>query len=330
MVRDLKIHPKVSFDVNPTSLQVEENLLRMGLLEFFMQAGARIHEPGCNGCIGMGQAPSTGGISLRTVPRNFPGRSGAENDKVYLCSPETATASALMGVITDPRTLSFEYPHFEEPKSCIINDSLLVPPPEDGSDIELVKGPNIAGLPELLPLPSPLEIPVMIKVGDNISTDEIMPAGANVLPWRSNIPEISKFVFSAVDNTFHDRAILCQEGGFAIVGGENYGQGSSREHAALAPRFLGLRVVIAKSFARIHWQNLVDYGIVPLIFDSKEDYDHIDQDDTLFIPNIKEAIKNQTRIDVENKTKGETYVTDINLSDRQKKAVLAGSFLNLA
>lgn len=330
MLRGRRVHERVSLDINPTSLEIEENLLKAGLLEELMKAGARIHEPGCNGCIGMGQAAPTKGISLRTVPRNFPGRSGSKHDLVYLCSPETATASAITGVITDPRSLDFPYPIYAEPQTWIINTSLLVPPLKDGTQVKLIKGPNIKGLPPLTPVPENLEIPVIIKVGDNISTDEIMPAGARVLPYRSNIPKISHFVFSAVDTTFYARAMQNQKTGFAIVAGDNYGQGSSREHAALAPRYLGLKLVLARSFARIHWQNLVDYGIVTLKFEDPADWDKISQGDMLFVPEIEEAIRNERQVKIINKTKNETYLTDIDLSDRQKKAVLAGSLLSLA
>jgi len=201
---------------------------------------------------GMGQAPATGRISLRTVPRNFPGRSGTKEDQVYLCSPETAVASALTGRITDPRRLGMAYPKFKEPETLILNVDMLVQPPEDGGSVALEKGPNIAPLPRYDPLPATIEGPVLLRVGDNISTDEIMPAGEQVLPYRSNIPAISKFVFAQVDNTYHDRALQYVRSGSFIVGGRNYGQGSSREHAAIAPRYLGVKAVIAKSFARIH------------------------------------------------------------------------------
>ena len=329
MLKNQKIHEKVSYDVNPSTRQVLENLINMGLLQEFVKTGARVHEPGCNGCIGMGQAPPTGGISLRTVPRNFPGRSGTKDDEVYLCSPETATASALTGVITDPRTLKTSYPRYVEPATIIINKKMLVPPPKKCISIDLRKGPNIKSLPQFSKLPDTLALPVILKVGNNISTDEIMPAGARVLPFRSNIPEISKFVYEIVDKTFYDRAIKNKEGGFAIIGGENYGQGSSREHAALAPRYLGLRLVIAKSFARIHWQNLTNFGILPLTFSDKSDWDKISQNDILIVSNVREDLESGKIIKVQNKSKDEIYETKHTLSERQIKAILAGSLINL-
>jgi aconitate hydratase len=251
-----QVHDRVSLDINPASRQILENLTSMGYLQKLIHSGARIHQAGCNGCIGMGQAPATGKISLRTVPRNFPGRSGTKDDQVYLCSPETAAASSLTGVITDPRSIDMDYPCFKEPDKIIINHEMLVEPAKEGETVVIEKGPNIKPLPLLPPLPERLEGPVLLKVGDDISTDEIMPAGTKVLPFRSNIPEISKFAFSQIDETYYGRAMKFQENGSFIVAGNNYGQGSSREHAALGPRYLGLKAVLAKGFARIHWQNL--------------------------------------------------------------------------
>ncbi|HZA24885.1 MAG TPA: aconitase family protein, partial [Dehalococcoidia bacterium] len=302
MIDGQRIHSRVSFDVNPTSRQILENLIQLGLLGKLIHAGARLHQAGCNGCIGMGQAPATGRISLRTVPRNFPGRSGAREDQVYLCSPETAAASALTGVITDPRTLGMGYPRFVEPESILINDQLLVPPAPESGPVELVKGPNIKPLPTFDPLPEQLEGVVLLKVGDDVSTDEIMPAGARVLPYRSNIPEIAKFVFEPVDETFYQRAMEHREQGSLVVGGENYGQGSSREHAALAPRYLGLKAVIAKSFARIHWQNLINFGILPLTFINADDWERVDEGDVLSIPEVRPAIQQGNKVVVKNLT----------------------------
>ncbi|UCF87604.1 MAG: aconitate hydratase, partial [Nitrospiraceae bacterium] len=259
-----QVHDRVSLDINPASRQILENLTSMGYLQKLIHSGARIHQAGCNGCIGMGQAPATGKISLRTVPRNFPGRSGTKNDQVYLCSPETAAASALTGIITDPRSLNMDYPRFKEPDTIIVNQEMFIEPAKEGETVMIEKGPNIKPLPLLPPLPEKLEGPVLLKVGDDISTDEIMPAGTKVLPFRSNIPEISKFVFSQIDETYYGRAMKFQESGSFIVAGNNYGQGSSREHAALGPRYLGLRAALAKGFARIHWQNLCNFGILPL------------------------------------------------------------------
>ncbi len=319
----------VSLDINPTSRQIVENLAAMGLLEKLYHCGARIHQAGCNGCIGMGQAPATGKISLRTVPRNFPGRSGTKEDQVYLCSPETAAASALTGVITDPRTLDMPCPRFSEPDTLRINTDMLIAPPEDGTSVRLEKGPNIQPLPRFDPLPENIDGPVLLKVGDDISTDEIMPAGAQILPYRSNIPEIAKFVFTRVDEGFYDRAMKVQDKGFVVVGGNNYGQGSSREHAAIAPRYLGLKAVIAKSFARIHRQNLANFGILPLTFADPSDYDSIEQGDELRIDAAKSAIQDGNRLTVENRTKKRTFEVKHTLSRRQRDMILAGSLINL-
>jgi aconitate hydratase len=324
-----QVHDRVSFDVNPTSRQILENLVDMGYLTKLIHSGARIHQAGCNGCIGMGQAPASGRISLRTVPRNFPGRSGTKEDAVYLCSPETATAAALTGQITDPRDLDMPYPQFEEPDEIIINQEMLLPPVPESKPIELEKGPNIKPLPQFDPLPDSLEGVTLIVVGDDVSTDEIMPAGANVLPFRSNIPEISRFVFSQIDEDYSNRAKQHQEQGHFVVAGENYGQGSSREHAAIAPRYLGLRAVIAKSFARIHWQNLVNFGILPLTFSDVADFNHIEEGDMLFLPDIRQAIRNGQKIELANQTKGETYFVEHNLSERQIEMVLAGGQINI-
>lgn len=329
VVNGRQAHDRVSFDVNPTSRQVLENLADLGLLGQLIRAGARIHQAGCNGCIGMGQAPATGRISLRTVPRNFPGRSGTKEDAVYLCSPETAVASALTGKITDPRDLDIPYPQFEEPDEIIINQAMLVPPMAESRHIELEKGPNIKPLPLFDPLSDALEGKVLIVVGDDISTDAIMPAGAKVLPYRSNIPEISKFVFNQIDEDYSNRAWQHQEQGHFVVAGENYGQGSSREHAALAPRYLGLRAVIAKSFARIHWQNLVNFGIVPLTFVDMADYGRILEGDLLALPNIRQAIRNGKQAELVNQTKDETYIVEHGLSERQVEIVLVGGQINL-
>ena len=329
IVEGKQVHPRVSFDVNPTSRQILENLISMGYLAKLVRAGARVHQPGCNGCIGMGQAPATGRISLRTVPRNFPGRSGTQGDQVYLCSPETAAASALSGVITDPRSLGLPCPRFTEPEAIEINTSMLLPPWEDGRKIELEKGPNIRPLPALNPLPESLEGPVLLKVGDDISTDEIMPAGTRVLPFRSNIPEISRFVFERVDPSFYERAMKHRNGGSFVLGGRNYGQGSSREHAALAPRYLGVRAVIAKSFARIHFQNLVNFGILPLAFANPQDYDRISQEDILRIGGVRGALRPRETIEITNRTKKETYALKHSLGLRQMEIVLMGGLINI-
>ncbi|MEJ2599817.1 MAG: aconitate hydratase [Anaerolineales bacterium] len=334
MVTGRKIADQVSFDINPTSRQLLEQMMGAGLLQELIHAGARLHQAGCNGCIGMGQAPATGRISLRTVPRNFPGRSGTHEDSVYLCSPETAAASALKGVITDPRTLDFRYPRVDLPERSSADSQLLVAPlpPQEARSVELVKGPNIASLPELDPLPDSLELPVLLKVGDDISTDEIMPAGARVLPYRSNIPRISEFVYEGVDPGYVERAKgQRKSGGHAIIGGENYGQGSSREHAAIAPRYLGLRVVIAKGFARIHRQNLVNFGVLPLTFQDPADYNRIEMQDALVLSNLRSTLQaagDPFEFQVEVRGKDFSFKALTNLSQREVEVVLAGGLTN--
>ncbi|MDQ3618889.1 MAG: aconitate hydratase [Actinomycetota bacterium] len=330
IVEGKQTHPRVSFDVNPTSRQTLEALVSMGLLAPLIRSGARLHQSGCMGCIGMGQAPATGQISLRTMPRNFPGRSGVQDDLVYLCSPETAAASALTGKITDPRDLEdiygMTYPVFELPSEQKINKEMLVAPPESGEGVDLIKGPNISSLPDLEPLDD-MEIEVLLKVGDGISTDEIMPAGQRVLPYRSNIPEISEFTYIQIDDSYPERA-RAAKGGHAVVGGGNYGQGSSREHAAIAPRYLGLRVVIAKNFARIHWQNLVNFGVLPLEFTDDSDYESIEQGDVLAFGGLRSVLQDGgDEITVENETKSEKYALRHRLSKRQAEMVLAGGLI---
>ena len=331
VVKGRHVHDRVSFDVNPTSRQILENLVRDGHLLSLIRAGARIHQAGCNGCIGMGQAPATDKISLRTVPRNFPGRSGTREDKVCLVGPETAAASALTGVITDPRTLDMPYPRMKDPEQPILDKESFTPPLslEESQRVELIKGPNIVALPAIEPLPDDLELPVLLKVGDDISTDEILPAGARVLPYRSNIPQISTFVFDAIDPSYHQRARdLRDVGGHAVVGGTNYGQGSSREHAALAPRYLGLRVVIAKGFARIHRQNLINFGILPLVFDKDTDYDLIEQEDRLALKEIRRQVQNGKQIAVVNITRRRQFTARHDLSTRQIEILLQGGLIN--
>jgi aconitate hydratase len=329
MVDGKQVHDRVSFDINPTSREILETLAQSGHLVKLLHAGARLHQTGCNGCIGMGQAPATGRISLRTVPRNFSGRSGTKEDSVFLCSPETAAASALTGKITDPRTLGKDCPIFQEPEHMIVNTEMLVPPAKVGARQELEKGPNIKPLPDFDRLPDGITGPVLIKTGDNVSTDEIMPAGAEVLPYRSNIPEISRFVFRQIDKNYVERALKHQSGGHFIVAGSNYGQGSSREHAALAPRYLGVRAVIAKSFARIHWQNLMNFGILPLTFKNSKDYDAVEQGDELVVRDLRTAIKNGKEVKLTNKTKDKGFVCEHQMSVRQIEMVLQGSLLTV-
>jgi aconitate hydratase len=332
IVKGRRVQDRVSFDVNPTSRQILENLVRDGHLLSLIHAGARIHQTGCNGCIGMGQAPATEKISLRTVPRNFPGRSGTREDKVYLVSPETAAASALTGVITDPRNLDMPYPHIADTDQPILNNQMLVAPLriEEARNSKLEKGPNIASLPEFEALPDELQLTVLLKVGDNISTDEIMPAGARVLPFRSNIPKIAEFAFDIIDRTYWQRAkALAGTDGHAVVGGSNYGQGSSREHAALAPRYLGLRVVLAKGFARIHGQNLVNFGILPLEFVDPAEYDELANGDILVLKDLREKLPHG-RILIENRSRKRTFESRHDLSPRQVHVVLVGGLINWA
>ncbi|MBN1103476.1 MAG: aconitate hydratase, partial [Deltaproteobacteria bacterium] len=286
-----RCHYDTALHINPGSRQVLENVALQGGILPLLKAGGRIHQSGCLGCIGMGQAPGTGQVSLRTFPRNFPGRSGTRNDRVYLCSPETGAAAALRGVITDPRDLGRDmaYPRIADPEKYVIDTASLVFPSAVRAGAEILRGPNIKPLPEMTPLPETLQARVAIRVGDNITTDAIMPAGSNVLPLRSNIEAISEFVFSQVDPDFPR---TCREQGtVVVVGGENYGQGSSREHAALAPRHLGVRVKLAKSFARIHKANLCNFGIVPLVFRNPEDYDRFTRGATVVFPEIRTRIE---------------------------------------
>jgi aconitate hydratase len=327
------VHESVCFEVNPGSLQVVENLVELSAFRKLVKGGARIHQCGCLGCIGMGQAPPTNAISLRTFTRNFPGRSGTIPDYVYLVSPETAVASAVKGVITDPRELG-DYPEVVLPESFIINDTLLIPPlpEEEAKKVEIIRGPNIVPLPDFDELPEILEGVFLLKVGDNITTDHIMPAGAKILPLRSNLPAISEHVYKNVDAEFSKKALEIKEKGLAvgIVGGENYGQGSSREHAALAPRYLGIRLKLAKSFARIHKSNLINFGILPLVFENPRDYERIEQGDKFVIENIRSALlKGEEKIVIKIKNKGE-IIGIAQLSERERKCILAGCLLNLA
>ncbi|MEX0722207.1 MAG: aconitate hydratase [Balneolaceae bacterium] len=333
IVKGKKVHDDISYDINPTSRQIIENMVRNDVMYNLIQSGARVHQAGCNGCIGMGQAPATGKNSLRTVPRNFKDRSGTLEDSVFLVSPETATASALTGKITDPRDLAtiygMDYPRFKEPKKYIVNKEMLRPPSENGEDIEIVKGPNISSLPEFGELED-FEVPVLLKMEDNISTDEILKAGAEVLPFRSNVPEISKFAFIGLDNTYYERAMSTKEakGGHVVIAGENYAQGSSREHAAIAPRFLGQRAVIAKSYARIGWQNLVNFGIIPFEFKNQGDYENIEKGDVLKFEDIRLSIKEGKTAVIKNVTQNTSIDVIHELSDRQRQAILHGGVIN--
>ncbi len=334
MVKGRRAAANVSFDINPTSRQLLEELMEAGEMNHLIHAGARLHQAGCNGCIGMGQAPASGKVSLRTVPRNFPGRSGTVEDQVYLCSPETAAASALTGVVTDPRDLGIPYPKVKIPKKRILNQEMMIPPLSEAEAlrVELVKGPNIQALPSMDLLPNRLEMPLLLKVGDNISTDEIMPAGARVLPYRSNIPKISEFVFENIDPTYDRRALeRTPPGSHVIIAGDNYGQGSSREHAAIAPRYLGLRMVIAKSFARIHRMNLVNFGILPVIFTDPTLYNRLELSDVIVMENAREqlagSVSDRTLI-LEVPRKKLTFTVSHILFPRMIEVILAGGLTN--
>jgi aconitate hydratase len=322
------IHHGTSFHINPGSRQVLENVAECGGILPLLRAGARIQESGCLGCIGMGQAPGTGQISLRTFPRNFPGRSGTVDDKVYLCSPETATASAIKGVITDPRDLAKEmdYPRIKDPETFLVDMTSFITPTDTEPKSEVIRGPNIPPIPQMDPLPETLEAEVVIKVGDDISTDAIMPAGSKILPLRSNIEAISEFVFHQLDPDFHKKSKRL--GNVVVLGGENYGQGSSREHAALAPRYLGVRAKITKSFARIHKANLCNFGILPLTFQEPGDYDRFDNETKVIFPDIKKHLENgDTEIPIQ--VNGNTFTALLDVSDRQRELLIAGGALNL-
>ena len=336
MVKGRQTNDAVSFDVNPTSREILTDLTKMGATVDLIAAGGRIHQTGCMGCIGMGQAPAVGHNSLRTFPRNFPGRSGTKEDSVWLCSPETAAASALTGVITDPRDLAekldMAYPTLALPERASVNTDMLTAPlpREEAMRAELVKGPNISSLPDFPALPGRIEAQVLLKVGDNVSTDEISPAGAQALPYRSNIPKLAEFTFTRIDSDYPGRAAeLASSAGHIVVGGDNYGQGSSREHAAITPRQLGLRAVVAKSFARIHWQNLANFGILALEFTDPADYDGIDASDTLVLDRLRETLPESSDLTLHNATKNEDYSVRHRLSERQVKQVLAGGQIPL-
>ena len=321
------VHPDVSLSIAPGSKQVLNMLAKCGALADMIDAGARILESACGPCIGMGQSPNSAGISLRTFNRNFEGRSGTKDGQIYLVSPEVAAASALAGVLTDPRTLG-DMPKFELPKVFDINDNMVVPPVDESEmdSVEVLRGPNIKPFPVSEAMADEIDAKCSLKVGDNITTDHIMPAGAKILPLRSNIPKISEYCFAVCDEKFHDRALELKKS--IIVGGSNYGQGSSREHAALAPLYLGVKAVIVKSFARIHMANLINAGIIPMTFVNEADYDSIEQMDELQITNLKEAIAKDNELTVKNITKGTEFKVSIELSQRQREMLIAGGLLN--
>lgn len=328
ILKGKKVHPSVSLGIAPGSKQVLTMLALNGALADMIAAGARILESACGPCIGMGQSPCNSGVSLRTFNRNFEGRSGTANAKVYLVSPETAAASALSGVLSDPTELKEDI-SVELPEKFLINDNMIELPAEtkeEADAVEVYYGPNIKPFPNCSALPSSVEAKAVLKVGDNITTDHIMPAGAKILPYRSNIPYLSQFCFKQCDEHFAEH---CKEAGSGIIiGGANYGQGSSREHAALVPLYLGIKAVITVSFARIHKANLVNAGIIPLNFKNADDYNKIDVNDELLLPNIKDELKNGSDITIYNKTKDETYSLLCDISERQRGILAAGGLLN--
>ncbi len=317
------VHPRVSLVIAPGSRQVLLMLARSGALEKLIASGARILEPACGPCIGMGQAPPSDSLSIRTFNRNFRGRCGTANAKVYLTGPAAAAVSALQGRITDPREWG-DFPDLPEAPPPLLDDSMIIGPPEDGSGVEIIRGPNIKPVPLNSPPADELFLTLLLKAGDNVTTDEIMPAGAKILPLRSNIPAISKFVFAPLDKNFARRAR--ESGGGLVVGGENYGQGSSREHAALAPMYLGIRVVLAKSFARIHHTNLVNFGIIPLIFTDEADYDRLSQGDVIIVKKIWKQL-DEGPISITNQTQNCTFTARHELSPRQVRIIKAGGLL---
>jgi aconitate hydratase len=335
MLKGHSVHPNTSFTLTPGSKQVFEMIARHGQLADIIASGARILESACGPCIGMGQAPPSGGVSVRSFNRNFEGRSGTIDAKVYLSSPETATATALAGTIADPRTIAkkfgIPFPKKAEPDTYITNDTMIIPPPDSPEKIVIVRGPNIKPIPQFDAMPEILTGRVLLKTGDNISTDHISPAGAKVLPLRSNIPAISEFTFSRIDKEFPSRAK--EWGGGFVVGGDNYGQGSSREHAALSPRFLGVKAVIVKQFNRIHRSNLINFGILPLTFINPGDYENIDFGDELEIPGVRQQLEmtagQSGTLTLINKTKNITIEAAFDLTARKKLILRMGGLLNV-
>jgi len=325
VLKGKSVNSRLSMTVTPGSKQVFAAIATAGVLTDMIQAGARIIESACGPCIGMGQAPPSGGVTIRSFNRNFVGRSGTKDAKIYLASPEVCAVCALTGEITDPRDFG-PMPQVAVPTEIKINDSGIIPPAEDPSKVEIIRGPNIQPLPQQKPLTETIFGDILLKVGDNITTDHIMPAGAHILPLRSNIPAISKFVFYRMDPNFAERALEKQGG--IVVGGENYGQGSSREHAALAPMYLGIKAVISKSFARIHRDNLINFGILPLVFKDPADADKVNGGDRLVLENVIENLKAGKDLAVRNDTSGVTFEVSYSYTPRQKEILFAGGLLN--
>ena len=329
VLKGKKVHPSVSFVISPGSKQVIENLARDGALSDLYSTGARITEPVCGFCIGNSQSPQTEAVSIRTSNRNFFGRSGTKSANLYLTSPETAAAAVITGEITDPRDLGMGYPQVEMPEKFYIDDSMILSPSGAPEEVQIYRGPNIGEPPSNQPMPAKISGIVTIKVGDKITTDDIIPAGSR-MKYRSNVPKYSEFVFEVIDETFYKRASENRDKGKhnIIVGGLSYGQGSSREHAALCPMFLGVKAVIAKSFERIHSANLINFGIIPVTFKTEADYNAIQAGDEIQIPNIREVISNNTLLVVKNLTKGKDFEVNYELSERQKNILLAGGMLS--
>jgi aconitate hydratase len=322
------VSDQVNLLINPGSKQVYEMIAREGLTSDMIAAGARMLESSCGPCIGMGGAPGSGQVSVRSYNRNFKGRSGTKDAQVYLASPVSCAVFALKGEMADPRESGMAIKAFKEPKQYLINRASLIPPRDDRSGVKVIKGPNIKGVPVKEPMKDVIEADVLLKLGDNITTDDIMPAGSKVLPFRSNIPVISGFVFTNIDNSFSARAEAAKpHGGGIIVGGENYGQGSSREHAAIAPMFLGIQAVIAKTFARIHRSNLINFGIIPFQFEKPEDYDRLEKGDRLRITDLNQAIDRGQVCTVRNMTKGYSFNLVPNLNEREKELLKMGGLL---
>ncbi len=327
ILKGKKIAKEVSATLNPGSKQVFYMIAINGALAEIIKAGVRVLEASCGPCIGMGQAPPTKGVSLRTFNRNFEGRSGTKDAEVFLCSPEVAAVSALKGEISNPLDFPELLPDYVDmPEKFLIDDNLLMPPSQEPERVEIVRGPNIKPLPKFDPLPDVIKAHILLKVEDNITTDHIMPAGTKILPLRSNIPAISEYVFNSVDSSFPSKAK--EKGGGFIIGGANYGQGSSREHAALAPRYLGIRAVIVKSFARIHLANLINFGILPLSFINEGDYDKLKPMDELEIFDLHKSLKEGNIVKAKILSRGEIIELKVNASERQRKILLAGGLLN--
>ncbi|MBM4305502.1 MAG: aconitate hydratase, partial [Deltaproteobacteria bacterium] len=326
ILKGKKIHPNVSLTITPGSKQAFEMIAKSGALTDLIQSGARILESACGPCIGMGQAPPSDAISIRTMNRNFPGRSGTPDDQVYLASPYVACACALKGVITDPRRLGMNPPRIPMPKKFLIDGSMILAPSKNPKDVVIERGPNIKPLPKRGPLEDVMKGAVLLKVGDDITTDHILPAGARVLPLRSNIPAISKHLFERLDPDFFKKAK--ESGGGFVVGGGNYGQGSSREHAAMAPMFVGVLAIITKSYARIHRSNLINFGILPLTFKEEEEIERVDQGDQLRIEKVRECLKVNGSLMVHNVTKGREFEVLHGLNQREIEILLAGGLLN--